>query len=256
MNKLSAVIITYNEEKNIKNCISSLQKVADEIIVLDSFSTDKTEEICRKAGTEFHQHKFDGYGAQKNRAVQLASHDWILSLDADEVLSEELIEEIKIFKQDKQPAENYRFNRLNFFCGKALRHVWQPDYKTRLWKKNTSEWTDKNLHETFVPNKNTTIKTLKGNLLHYSFESINQHIAQINLFSEIAAKELFDKNKKAGIKLFTSPITAFLKQYIFKGGFLDGYYGFIVAANSGFAKFAKYSKLKSLNKNVGKQNKQ
>ncbi len=249
MEKLSAVIITYNEEKNIERCISSLQKVADEIVVLDSFSTDKTEEICRQMGVEFHQHKFDGYGTQKNRALKLASHNWILSLDADEVLSDKLISEIKKVKQSTQTTDNYRFNRLNFICETPLKHIWQPDYKIRLWKKNTGEWTNQKLHETFAPNKNTTTKTLKGNLLHYSFKSIEQLIDQTNKFTTIAAKSLFEKGKKASIfKIYTKTFFSFFKNFIIKFAFLDGFYGLVVARTNTYATFLKYSKLRHLTK--------
>lgn len=250
MNKLSAVIITYNEEKNIGRCINSLQGVADEIVVLDSFSEDKTEAICRELNVVFLQHAFDGHIQQKNRAAAHASHNRILSLDADEALDDELKAAIRNFKREESPAESYRFNRLNFYCGKALRYTWQPDFKIRLWKKGSGRWEGKNPHDTFVPKNIKATKTLKGNLLHYSFDSIEEHIRQINKFSEIAARELFEKGEKSGIKLFSSPLSAFLKQYILKAGFRDGYYGFVVAVNSAFAKFAKYSKLKSLHKNA------
>ncbi len=255
MNKISAVIITYNEEKNIQKCISSLKQVSDEIVVLDSFSTDNTEQICQQLGAKFVQHKFDGYGKQKNRAITFASHDWILSLDADEVLSDELTQEIIKFKQNPNPAHSYKFNRLNFFCGKALHHVWQPDFKVRLWKKDTGQWTNQPLHETFIPNNIDGTQTLKGNLLHYSFHSIKQHLDQVNKFSEMAANDLFERGKKAGMKIFFSPITSFIKQYILKAGFLDGFYGFVVAMNLSFEKFAKYAKLKSLHREANNKNK-
>jgi glycosyltransferase involved in cell wall biosynthesis len=248
MIKLSAVIITYNEEKNIETCLRSLQPVADEVIVLDSFSEDKTEQICRKLGAVFHQHNFDGHIQQKNRAITYARHDWILSLDADEALSSELRDSILAVKSVASLPDAYAFNRLNYYCGKPLRHTWQPDINIRLWRKGAGRWQGKNPHDTFVLDPDKSLAHLKGNLLHYSFVSIEQHLKQINTFSSIAADDLFRKGKKSGFKLYFSPLTAFVKQYIIKAGFLDGYYGFVVAANSAFAKFAKYSKLKAANK--------
>lgn len=255
MIKLSAVIITYNEEKNIETCIRSLQPVADEIVVLDSFSEDKTEQICRNLGVKFHQHAFDGHIQQKNRAITFAQYDRILSLDADEALSPELKDSILALKSASDLSDAYAFNRLNFYCGKPLRYIWQPDINIRLWRKGAGRWEGKNPHDTFVLKPDKTLARLKGNLLHYSFTSIEQHLNQINKFSGIAADDLFKKGQKPGLKLYFSPVTAFVKQYFLKAGFLDGYFGFVVAVNSAFAKFTKYSKLKAAYKtNKSKQN--
>jgi glycosyltransferase involved in cell wall biosynthesis len=248
MNKLSAAIITYNEEKNIERCIKSLLPVADEIVVLDSFSEDKTELICANLGVKFHQHAFDGHIQQKNRALTYTKYDWVLSLDADEALSSELRDSILRLKSASALSDAYAFNRLNYYCGIPLRHIWQPDINIRLWRKGAGQWEGKNPHDTFILKPEKTLTRLKGNLLHYSFETIEQHLNQINKFSSIAADDLFKKGKKPGLKLYFSPVTAFVKQYFLKAGFLDGYYGFVVAVNSAFAKFSKYSKLKAENK--------
>ena len=144
--KLSVVIITYNEEKNIERCLNSVKEVADEIIVLDSFSTDKTEEICKRHAVKFFQHEFNGFSSQKNRASGLAENDYILSLDADEVLSERLKRSILKVKENAL-FDGYFFNRLNIYCGKPIKFTtWYPDRKLRLWNRKKGEW-NKEIHE-------------------------------------------------------------------------------------------------------------
>ncbi len=246
---LSVVIITFNEEKNIERCLNSVKEVADEIIVLDSFSTDKTEEICKKHNVKFFQHKFDGHIQQKNRAVSLAENDYVLSLDADEELSLTLSEEIKKVKK-KYPADAYFFNRLNFFCGKPVKYGgWYPDKKIRLWNKNKGEWGGINPHDTVILKKNATKNYLTGNLLHYSYNSIDEYLTQANKFSTISAKELVKRNKKhLYIKAVLSPLFKFFKNYFLKLGFIGGYTGFMISAVNAFETFMKYSKAIYYNK--------
>jgi len=247
--KLSAVIITFNEETNIERCLNSVQKVADEIIVLDSFSTDNTEEICKKYNVKFHQHKFDGHIQQKNRAINMSQNDYVLSLDADECLDEILISKIKEIKNNTE-FDAYKFNRLTNYCGKWIKHSgWYPDIKLRIWDKTKGKWGGVNPHDKVIMTENTKVKHLKGDLLHYSYYSINQHIAQFNAFTEIGANEAFKKGKKSSlfITLYKS-VWKFNRDYFFKLGFLDGYYGFVICALSSQATFAKYLKLHELNK--------
>jgi glycosyltransferase involved in cell wall biosynthesis len=250
INKLSVVIITFNEEKNIGRCIKSVQEIADEIIVLDSFSTDKTEEICRELNVKFFQQKFDGHIQQKNRVMELSENSYVLSLDADEVPNSKLIESIKKIKLDFS-FDAYKFNRLTNYCGKWIKHSgWYPDQKLRIWNKNKGKWGGINPHDKVLMNELCTIKHLEGDLLHYSYYSINQHIAQINTFTDIGSKEAFKKGKKSNlfIAIYKS-IWKFIRDYFFKLGILDGYYGFVICALSSQATFAKYLKITELRKN-------
>lgn len=248
-NKISAVIITYNEEKNIERCLKSLLGVVDEIIVLDSFSIDNTEAICKKYNIRFEKHIFDGHIEQKNRVMNMAKHDYVLSLDADEFLSEELKKSI-LQEKKSLDYDAYSFNRLNYFCGKKIKHGgWYPDRKIRFWNKNVGKWRGENPHDKVVLNKNTTLKHLDGDLNHYSFHSISQHVEQINKFSEIKAKIDFQKNKKANIfRIFFKPFVKFIIIYFLKLGFLDGFYGYVIAKNSAHFNFLRYVKLKNFQK--------
>ncbi len=249
MKKLSVVIITFNEEKNIERCLNSVKEVADEIIVLDSFSTDKTAEICKKYGVKFFQHKFDGYTSQKNRAITFSDNNFVLSLDADEVLSEKLINSIKQIPENP-PFDAYNFNRLNIYCGKPIKHTsWYPDRKIRLWNKNKGKWQGDKIHEIVKVEQQAKIGFLKGNLLHYSYNTIEEHIAQANKFSTVRAEEYFKNNKPLLLlKAVFAPQYHFVRNYFFKLGFLEGYYGFIISAIIAFEVFLKYIKAFHLSK--------
>ncbi len=251
--KLSAVIITFNEERNIERCLKSVRNIADEIVVLDSFSTDKTEEICKKYNVNFLQHKFDGHIQQKNRAAEYAKNDFVLSLDADEFLSDELKESIQEIKKNPE-FDAYKFNRLNIYCGKPIRHTsWYPDRKIRLWNRKKGKWGGINPHDTVILQAEASLKLIKGDLVHYSYNSIEEHIAQTNKFTTIAAKELFEKGKKSnGSIIFIKTIGSFVKEFILKLAFLDGFYGITVGYINTFSVFLKYSKLKTLIKDSEK----
>lgn len=247
MIKLSAVIITYNEERNIERCLKSLQGIADEIIVVDSFSTDNTERICVKYGVNFIKNPFEGHIQQKNFAANQAKYDYALSLDADETLSDKLKEEISKVKENPT-FDGYIFNRLTNYCGKWIKHSgWYPDKKLRLWNRHKGKWGGVNPHDKYEMDSDANIGFLKGDLLHYSYYSITDHIVQVNKFTDIAAKELYAKNKRTS--LFMTIVKSkwkFLRDYIFKAGFLDGYYGFIIAVISAHATFLKYTKARQL----------
>ncbi|NVO19509.1 MAG: glycosyltransferase family 2 protein [Bacteroidetes bacterium] len=246
MVKLSVVIITFNEEKQIGRCIDSVLGIADEVIVLDSFSTDTTEIICRQKGAIFHQHEFDGYIEQKNRALSIASFDFILSLDADEVLSDELRSSIGEVKQNPT-ASGFTMNRLNNYCGKWIRHGgWYPDKKLRLIDRRLGKWEGENPHDKLVISDNN-IKHLTGDLFHYSYHSIHSHVQQSNNFSEISAASMYKKGIKAPLwKLVVNPSIMFIKCYITKAGFLDGYLGYTISRISSHSTFLKYAKLRFL----------
>ena len=249
MIKLSVVIITLNEEKNIARCIKSVAPIADEILVLDSYSSDNTKTICHELGVTFVEHPFDNFVAQKNFADQTARYNHILSLDADEELSEELLASIKKVKANFE-ADAYEFNRLNNYCGKWIKHSgWYPDRKLRLYDRTKGRWGGVKIHEKIEMQAGTSTAFLKGDLLHYTFTSVNQHIETINRFSTISAEERIYKGKKTSTyRIIMKPLLKFLIMYFIKLGFLDGFYGFVICVNSAHSTFLKEIKVHELNK--------
>jgi len=247
MLKLSAVIITLNEEKNIGRCIDSLKNVADEIVVIDSFSTDRTKEICLGKKVRFIDNKFDGHIEQKNFALSQAVYPFVLSLDADEALSLELEKSILEIKANTL-FDAYSMNRLTNYCGQWIRHGgWYPDTKIRLWNKEKGQWGGVNPHDKVILQKNVTVHHLKGDLLHYSFYTKQQHIEQIIKFNQIGARALFKKGVKSSLfKLIFNPTARFLKMYILKLGFLDGVFGFFISYKSAWGNYLKYKMLRDL----------
>jgi glycosyltransferase involved in cell wall biosynthesis len=246
--KLSVVIITFNEEKNIERCLLSVKEVADEIVVLDSFSTDKTREICEKQGAKFFTHAFDGHIQQKNRAITYASYPHVLSLDADEALDKVLMNSIKEVK-NKFDKDGYYLNRLTNYCGHWVRHCgWYPDAKLRLWDSRKGHWTGTNPHdkyEMFDGDENTG--HLNGDILHYSYYSIEDHYKQVEYFTNIASKAYFDEGRKASFyKLIVNPVAKFVDHYILHLGFLDGKAGYLISRISAYAAYLKYKKLRQL----------
>lgn len=244
MIKLSACIITYNEERNIARCLESLLGIADEVIVVDSSSTDRTLEICKQYEAKVYQQDFLGYAEQKNYANSLSSFDHIISLDADEALSEELKMEVRAIKNNFN-ADAYELNRLTNYAGNWVWHCgWYPDRKIRIFKKEKASWGGPRLHETLILNTANIVR-LKGNLLHYSFYSVEDHLKQIDKFTSISSKELFDKGRKANAYLlYVKPLVRFFIDYVLKRGFLDGATGYTVCKNSAYAAYLKYAKLK------------
>jgi len=246
MIQLSAVIITFNEEKNIERCLKSLQGIADEIVVIDSFSTDSTEEICGKYDVRFIQQKWLGYSKQKNRGNDLATHNYILSLDADEALSAPLKKSIlKLKKQNFTGA--YSVNRLVNYCGNWIYHTsWYPDTKTRLWNKKEGKWTGE-IHEELTFSKGTPITLLEGDLLHYTYYTIEEHLKQQEKFADLWAKAKFEEGKKPSVlKLVLNPAASFIKDMVIKQGYLDGKSGFTIATISAKSVYWKYKKLRDL----------
>ena len=246
--KISAVIITLNEEANLGRCLESIKHVVDEIIVVDSFSTDKTEEIALSFGARFIKNKFEGYVEQIVFATNQASNNYILSIDGDEALSDTLQQSIIEAKRNWL-NDSWSFNRLNNYCGIWIRHgVWYPDIKTRLWDRSKGKWGGENPHYRVIMNEGTTTKHLKGDLLHYTYATPYDQYFQLNKFSDIAALEAFNKGKKANtiFHLIFYPIVVFLKSYILKLGILDGYYGWVLSKNEAYYRYMKYMKLKFL----------
>ncbi len=246
---LAVVIITFNESRNIARCIQSVKPIADEIIVLDSFSKDDTCEIARDLGARVEQHAFDGHIQQKNRAWQLASSTWVLSLDADEALDEELCANIaRALTNETAEVSGYTMNRLTNYCGKWVRHSgWYPDTKLRLFIKGHGAWGGVNPHDRFDLHAEHSAQHLNGNILHYSYYTREDHLKQIEYFSNIASKELYQKGKRVGLPLiYAKVVLQFLKTFVFKAGFLDGATGFTIARLSAFATYTKYTKLRAL----------
>jgi glycosyltransferase involved in cell wall biosynthesis len=248
MAKISAVIITLNEEKNIGRCIDSLNDITDDIVVVDSGSTDRTEAICKEKGVRFFIHEWEGYLEQKNYANDLAEFPLILSIDADEALSEQLQESIRKVKESCQ-ADGFEMNRMTNYCGKWIRHCgWYPDRKLRLFHSDKFEWGGEKIHENVImKGSNPVIERIEGDLHHYSYYNISEHIAQANHFTNLTAELAIDKGKSAGLlKIIFSPFVKFVRDYFLKLGFLDGYYGYIVCRISAQATFMKYSKIRQL----------
>jgi glycosyltransferase involved in cell wall biosynthesis len=248
--KISAVIITYNEEKNIGRCLASVSEVADEIVVVDSYSTDKTKEICSRMNVKFQQHHFGGHIEQKNYAVSCASYGHVLSLDADEVLSEKLKQSILAAKQSWR-FDGYAFNRLTNYCGNWIRYSgWYPDTKLRLWDSSKGRWGGVNPHDRVMMDAHSRVCHIAGDLQHYSYHSIKDHIVQINSFSEIAARAAYAEGRKTNLVLdiVLNPLLTFFKKYFLKLGILDGYQGFMIAIHTAYGKFLKYIKLRELEK--------
>lgn len=249
MIKLSAVIITFNEEEHLEKCLSSLIGIVDEIVVVDSFSTDSTLSICKKFGVKVIAQKFLGYKEQKNFAIRQAKFDHIISLDGDEALSDELKSSILKVKENWQ-YDAYYFHRKNNYCGQWIHHSdWYPDKKIRLFKKGSGSWKGINPHDTYVLNKRSRLGFLKGDLLHWIYNSYSEHNKKIERFSSIAAQEYYNLGKTSSVwKIFYRSFWAFFKAYILRRGFLDGFNGFVICWQTGHVTFLKYSKLRELNR--------
>ncbi len=249
MLKLSVVIITRNEEKNIGRCLDSVIDIADDIVVVDSFSTDRTEEICKSNGARFFQHAFEGHIEQKNYAVTLTEYQNVLSLDADEALGDVLKKSIVAVKENWQ-YDGYEMNRLANYCGTWIKHCgWYPDTKLRMFDKRKGKWGGTNPHDRFEMYQGSKIGKLKGDILHYSYYTIDDHYKQIEYFTTINAKASFDKGKRAPVwKLFIAPVIKFIKDYFIRLGFLDGQAGWQICRLSAWATYLKYKKLRGLYK--------
>ncbi|GAA4014840.1 glycosyltransferase family 2 protein [Hymenobacter fastidiosus] len=245
---LSVVIITYNEEANIGRCLAALGSVADEVLVVDSFSTDQTVSICRQHGVRVLQHTFEGYVQQKNYATAQARHDYVLQLDADEVLTEELRQSIQAAKGNWQHA-GYTLARLTNYCGTWVRHGgWYPDRKLRLYDRRLGQWEGLLLHERYELTPGQPAGTLAGDLLHYSYNSVEQHVSQLNRFTSIAAAELALRGKRrvTVFHLLLKPLWKFVHGYFFRLGLLDGFAGLCIAGISAWGVFLKFAKLRTM----------
>jgi glycosyltransferase involved in cell wall biosynthesis len=247
MTRISVVIITLNEEKNLPRCLNSVKDIADEILVVDSFSIDKTKEIAVSFGARFIQHKFENYVNQHDFADQHASHNFILTLDADEALSGELQKSIRQIK-DNPGFDGFIMNRITNYCGKWIKHSgWYPDKKLRLYDRRKGRWAGQLVHERFELHKNAKSGFLKGDILHYSFYTIEEHIQQANKFSTLGATALASRKKSIPCYyLVMKPVAKFIRNYFFRLGFLDGFYGYTICYIAAAETFYKYAKARHM----------
>ena len=247
---VSGLVITYNEQEHIEACIQSLQRVADEVIVVDSFSSDDTVSICERLGAIVIQKKYSGQIEQKNFALTHANNDYILALDGDEVLTDHLIQSILSEKKKGFPHAGYLLDRLTNYNGKWIKHGgWYPDWKLRLWNRKYGLWGGQNPHDKVTLTDSSTPIKLTGHLLHYGFSSPKEHALRIENYASIGAQSAFDSGKRTHLlHPLLSFIWKFIRDYLLLGGFLDGYTGMQIAILSATSKYQKYQKLLKLQK--------
>lgn len=250
MHSISAVIITKNEERNIRRCLKSLIPVADEIIVVDDFSTDGTTSICREYNAKVISQRWLGFGAQKNTGNNAASFDYILSLDADEALDPGLATAI-MKEKEKGLQGAYRLSRLNYYYGRFIRHGFEfPDQKIRLFDRTQAVWEDQPVHETLRIPSSVNVLSLNGFLKHYTYYRFEDHILKANKYTTLASLYYYKNHRNYSIfKIVFSPAFTFIQTYVFKLGFLDGIHGFVLAVMNANAAFVKYVKLWELHCN-------
>ena len=242
---LSVVIITHNEEENIRECLESVQW-ADEIIVVDSDSSDKTEKICGTFGVSFIKEAWKGFALQKNSAIEKATRDWILSIDADERVTPELREEITAIMESGNPKDGYFIARKNFFLGRWIRRCgWYPDYNLRLFQKGKGLFGVREVHE--AVKLDGAAGHLQFPMEHHTYRSLEDFMKRLDRYSALAAKELLKEKKTYGIfHIVFRPAYTFVNMYLLRLGFLEGYYGFVLSVLYAFYTFLKYIKLREL----------
>ena len=244
--KISAVVITFNEEDKIEAALQSVAGIASEIVVVDSLSTDRTVKLARKYTDRVFERKWTSYADQKNFANSQAFHPWILSLDADERLSPELRKELLALKNDEPACSAFSIPRQVFYLGRWIKHSgWYPDRKIRLFRRDQARWEGEYVHEKLAVAGE--VKMLKGVIHHFTYRNISDHLARINQFSDLGAQKLYAAKKKCRwVHLLVLPGSRFLKSYILKGGFLDGFAGLAISVLNGYAIFVRYAKLREI----------
>lgn len=241
--KISATIITLNEQDNLPRALQSLG-CCDEIVVVDSGSTDRTVEVARGFGARVIERDWPGYARQKNFAAEQASHDWILALDADECLSEELQRELAEIQRRGSGFDAYSCPRLAQYRGKWIRHSgWYPDRKVRFYDRRKARWVGGYVHESV--RVDGSVGTLDGDLLHYTCSSFARHVESVNRYTTLAAHEMAAAGCGVSMtRLLAAPPWAFVRTYLLQRGFLDGREGLLIASMAAFYVFAKYVKVK------------
>lgn len=238
---LSVAIISFNEEKNLGRTLEAIKTIASEIIIVDSHSTDKTEEIAKSYNGKFYDEDWKGHVAQKNSALDKCTQDWILALDCDEVCDAQLIEEIREVVEKDDRSKGYKINRKTFYKDKLLEYGWQPDWKFRLFaNEKKARWGGYDPHD--VLQCELDYINLKGNIIHYSYTDVNDHFQRTIKYAQITAQSYHKMGKKFKIsKLIFSPIFSFIKDYIVRKGYKDGIQGFIVGTSAPIYVFLKYA---------------
>ena len=247
--RISAFVITKNEAAKIGECLESLAWV-DEVVVVDDFSSDATPEICRSHGVSLHQHRFTGFKDQKCHAMNLASHDWVLELDADERVDEEMKLAILALKaEDYAGNDCFAFKRKTRFWGKWIRHgSLYPDYKARFYCRTRGVWSGGNIHERFIVNGPT--RKLAGEILHPQDLDLMSYFQRTARYADLSAAEYHARGKRAKWHHVTiRPVATFCTRYLIRLGFLDGVHGFVVAVMGALGTFMKYMKLYEIQKN-------
>jgi glycosyltransferase involved in cell wall biosynthesis len=249
MPALSATIITHNESANIARVIRSLS-CADEIVVIDSNSTDDTREIAAGLGARVINHAFEGFAAQKNFSSEQAQYDWILSLDADEELDDKAQAALVEWKRSEPSAAGYQFARRAQYLGRWILHSgWYPDFKLRLFDRRRGSWQGAFVHESVVVNG--PVATLPGEILHYTCNSIEEHRQRIEFYTDLAAKEMFERNERVSLlRRALAPPWIFLNTYLLRLGILDGPQGYLIAKMAARYVRRKYAKLEEMQKTV------
>ncbi|MGL5123921.1 MAG: glycosyltransferase family 2 protein [Fusobacteriaceae bacterium] len=248
---LSVSIITFNEEKNIGRTLESIKNIADEIIIIDSGSTDKTKEIALSYGAKFYNQKWLGYGGQKNLAIEKSTNEWILNIDADEEISLELNKKIKeIISEEKSSFDVYDIKFASVCFGKELKHGgWSESYHTKLFKKESGKYNLNMVHEKFETSRQ--IGKIKEKFLHHSYLNLEDYFSKFNRYTTEGALEYYKKNKKTSvIQIVLNPLYKFIKMYIIRLGFLDGIEGFLIAVTSSLYTMVKYFKLREIYRNA------
>jgi glycosyltransferase involved in cell wall biosynthesis len=240
MNKISVIVITKDEEKNISACLKSVEWV-DELIVVDSESTDRTVEISRQFTDKVFIRKWEGYVPQKRYALNLTSNEWVLSLDADERITPELKDEILKISPDN--FSGFKIRRKNFLLKKEITSCgWEKDYQLRLLKKDKTSFSDRLVHEKFLVDGD--VATLNNPMHHYTFSSFSDYLNKINYYTSLKAQELFRKKKRiGGWTIFSHTVSAFFAFFIFRKGFKDGVYGLIISMLHSVSTMMNYIKL-------------
>jgi glycosyltransferase involved in cell wall biosynthesis len=238
--KITVLIIAFNEEKNLRSCLESV-KWANEIIVIDSFSTDKTMEIAHEFTDRVLQRKWEGFSSQRIFSLQQASNDWVLSLDADERITNELKSSIQKILNSEFSVDGYKIARRNYFLGRWIKSsFWYPDYQMRLFRKSKAGMEDKLIHEGFEIDGKVGI--IEGDIIHYSYQNLDEAILKINRYSSLAAKQKAYK-KVTAIDIILHPISAFITDFFSRKGYKDRFYGFLVAGMNAMTTLMTYSKI-------------
>lgn len=243
MQQISTIVITYNEEDNIERCLRSVAPFSSEIIVVDSNSTDRTVDIARRCGARVFSNDWPGYGKQKQLALENATHPWVFSIDADEEVSPELCAEIQALDY---AHDGYEVPRRVWYFNRWIKHgVWYPGFVLRLFRRDKGSFTDDIIHESI--RVSGTIGRLRSDLLHYTYRDIRHHVDKVNEFTTLAAKQMFDQQRRASIlHIAVLPSLEFFKVYVLKRGFLDGLAGLMIAVFHSFYVFLKYTKLRAM----------